>query len=164
MVWDLGILSSLVTMLFCCCSFTKSCPTLQPHGLQHAWLFCPLLSPRVCHLILCHPLLFLPSIFLLIRVFSNELILHNRWPKHWSFSFSFSISPSNEQSGFISFRMGLYDLLAIQRILKCLLQDHNFKAKLSLLYGPTFTSVHDYWKNHSFDYTDPRQQSDDSAF
>ena len=83
------------------------------------------------HLILCHLLLLLPSIFPSIRVFSNESILHIRWPKYWSFSFS--ISPSNEYSGLISFRMDWFDLLlAVQGILKCLLQHHSSKASIPL--------------------------------
>ena len=80
------------------------------------------------HLILCHPLLLLPSIFPSIRVFSNELALHNRWPKYWSFSFS--ISPSNEYSGLISFRIDWFDLLAVQETLKSLLQHHSLKASV----------------------------------
>ena len=107
------------------------------------------------HLILYHPLLLLLSIFPSIRVFSNELALHIRWPKYWSFSFS--ISPSNEYSGLISFRIDWFDLLAVQGTFKNLLQHHSSKASIlqcpSLLHGPTLTSVHDYWKNHSFDYT-----------
>ena len=75
------------------------------------------------HLILCHPLLLLPSIFSSIRVFSNESALHIRWPKYWSFSFS--ISPSNEHPGLISFRMNWLDLLAFQGTLKSLLQHHS---------------------------------------
>ena len=75
------------------------------------------------HLILRHPLLLLPSIFPSIRVFSNESVLHIRWPKYWSFSFS--ISPSNDYSGLISFRMDWLDLLAVQGTLKSLLQNHN---------------------------------------
>ena len=78
------------------------------------------------HLILCHPLLLLPSIFLSIRVFSIELALHIRWPKYWSFSFS--ISPSNEYLGLISFKIDWFDLLAVQRTLKSLLQNHSSKA------------------------------------
>ena len=77
------------------------------------------------HLILCYPLLLLPSVFLSIRVFSNELALRIRWPKYWSFSFS--ISPSNEYSGLISFRMDWLDLLAVQGTLKSLLQHHSSK-------------------------------------
>ena len=80
------------------------------------------------HLILCHPLLLLPSIFSSIRVFSNESALHIRWPKYWSFSFN--ISPSNEFSGLISFRMYWLDLLAVQRTLKSLLQHHSSKASI----------------------------------
>ena len=78
------------------------------------------------YLILCRPLLLLPSIFPSIRVFSNESALHMRWPKYWSFSFS--ISPSNEYSGLISFRMDRLDLLAVQGTLKSLLQHHSLKA------------------------------------
>ena len=80
------------------------------------------------HLILCHPLLLLPSIFLSIRVFSNESVLHIRWPKYWSFSFS--ISPSNEYSGLISFRTDWLDLLTVQETLKSLLQHHSSKATI----------------------------------
>ena len=80
------------------------------------------------HLILCRPLLFLPSIFPSIRVFSNESTLHIKWPKYWSFSFS--ICPSNEYSGLISFRIDWFDLLAIQRTLKSLLQQHSSKASV----------------------------------
>ena len=78
------------------------------------------------HLILCHPLLLLPSIFPSIKVFSNESALHIRWPKYWSFSFN--ISPTNEHSGLISFRMDWLDLLAVQGTLKSLLQHHISKA------------------------------------
>ena len=82
------------------------------------------------HIILYHPLLFLPSIFPHIRVFSNESVLHIRWTKYWSFSFSFSISPSNEYSGLISFRMDWLDLLAVQGTLRSLLQHHSSKASI----------------------------------
>ena len=80
------------------------------------------------HLILCHPLLLPPSVFPTIRVFSNESVLHIRWPKYWSFSFS--ISPSNEYSGLISSRMNWLDLLAVQGTPKSLLQHHNSKASI----------------------------------
>ena len=80
------------------------------------------------HLILCHPFLFPPSIFPSIRVFANESVLHIRWPKNWSFSFN--ISPSNEYSGLISFRMDCFDLLAVQGTLKSLLQHHSSKASI----------------------------------
>ena len=103
------------------------------------------------HLILCRSLLLLPSIFLSIRVFSNESVLPIRWPKYWSFTLS--ISPSNKYSGLISFRIDSLGLLAIQGILKSLLQHHSSKVinslALSFLYGPTLTSIHDYWKNHN---------------
>ena len=113
------------------------------------------------HFILCRPLLIPPSILPSIRVFSNEVALHIRWSKYWSFSFS--ISPSNEYSGLVSFRIDWFDLLAVQGTLKCLLQHHTqFKSisssVLSLFHGPTLTSVHDYWKNHSFDYMHLCQQ------
>ena len=89
------------------------------------------------HLILCNPLLLLPSIFSSIRVFSNESALHIRWPKYWSFSFN--ISPSNEPSGLISFRMDWLDLLAVQGTLKSLLQHHSSKA--SILWHSAFFTV-----------------------
>ena len=85
------------------------------------------------HLILCRALLFLPTIFPSIRVFSNESVLHIRWPKYWSFSFS--SSPSNEYSGLISFRMDLLNLLAVRRTLKSLLQHHSSKASILLPKG-----------------------------
>ena len=101
------------------------------------------------HLTLCHPLLLLPSIFPRIRVFSNELALRIRWSKYWSFSFV--ISPSNEYSGLISFRIDWFDLRTVQGTLKSLLQHHSSKA--SILWSSAFfivqlsqPSVHDYWK------------------
>ena len=114
--------------------------SLQPHGLQHARLPCPSLTPGACsnscplsvmpsnHLILYCPLLLLPSIFPNIRVFSNKSALRMRWPNYWSFSLS--ISPSNEHPGLISFRMDWLDLLAVQGILKSLLQHHSSKASI----------------------------------
>ena len=117
------------------------------------------------HLILCHTLLLLPSISPSIRVFSNELALHIRWPKYWSFNFS--ISPANEYSGLISFRIDRFDLLAVQGTLKSsptpLFKSINSSA-LSFLYGPTLTSIYDYWKYHSFDLMDLCWQSNVSAF
>ena len=95
------------------------------------------------HLILCHPLLLLPSIFPVIRVFSNESVLHIRWPKYWSFSFS--ITPSNEYSGLISFGMDWLDLLAVHGTLKSLLQHHSSNA--SILRCSTFLIV-----QHSYPY------------
>ena len=89
------------------------------------------------HLILCHPLLLLPSVFPSIRFFSNELALHIRWPKYWSFSFN--ISPSNEHPGLISFRMDWLDLLAVQGTLKSLLRHHS--SKVSILWCSAFFIV-----------------------
>ena len=113
--------------------------SLRPHGLQHTRLPCPSPTPGIysnscpfepvmpsSHLILCCPLLLPPSIFPSIRVFSNESVFPIRWPKDWSFSFS--ISPSNEYSGLISFRMDWLDPLAVQGTLKCLLKHHSSKA------------------------------------
>ena len=104
------------------------------------------------HLILCHPLLLPPSTSPSIRVFSNESILHIRWPKYWSFSFN--ISPSNEHPGLVSFRMDCLDPLASRDSQESSptpqFKSINFLA-LSFLYGPTLPSIHDYWKNHSFD-------------
>jgi len=104
------------------------------------------------HLILSRPLL-LPSIFPSIKVFSKESVLHIRWPKYWSFSLSISLS--NEYSGLISFRMDWLDLLAVQGTLKSLLQHHSSKSinssALSFPYSPTLISIHDHWKNHSLD-------------
>ena len=104
------------------------------------------------HLILCCPLLLLSSIFPSIRVFSNESALHIRWPEYWNFSFN--ISPSNEHSGLISFRIDWLDLLAVQGTLKSLLQHHSSKASIlqcSAFFIVQLTSIHDYWKNHSLD-------------
>ena len=97
------------------------------------------------HLILCRPLLLLPSVFPSIRVFSNELVLCIRWPKYWTFSFS--ISPSNEYSGLISFRIDWFDLLAVQGTLKSLLQHHSSKA--SILQNRFFDTELSLWSNSS---------------
>ena len=105
------------------------------------------------HLILCRPLFLPPSVFLRIRVFSNESALCIRWPKYWSVSFN--ICPSNEYSGLISFWMDWFDLLAVQRTLQESPPTPQFKSinslVLSFLHSPTLTSIHDYWKNHSLD-------------
>ena len=150
--------------------------SLQPHGLHtalQAFLSFTISSSLLRlismeslipsnHLILCRSLLLLPSIFSSISVFSSEPVLHIRWPKCWSFSTS--ISPSNEYSRLISFKINWCDLLAAQGTLRSLLQHHSSKASiLSYLYGPTLTSIHDYWKNHSFNYTDLCWQSDISV-
>jgi len=107
-------------------SYSVVSDSLQPHGLQNARLPCPLLTPEVSHLFLSHPLLLLPSIFPSIRVFSSESVLHIRWPKYWNFSFS--IRPSNEHPGLISFGIDWLDLLAVQGTLKSLLQHHTSKT------------------------------------
>ena len=111
-------------------------------------------------LILCRPLILLPPILSSIRVSSNESTVCMRWPKYWSFSFS--ISPSNEHPGLISFRMDWLDLLAVPGTLKSLLSTgwessptpqfkSNNSSALSFLHSPTLTSIHDHWKNHSLD-------------
>ena len=110
-----------------------------------------LVMPSNC-LILCHPLLLLPSVFASIRVFSSESVFHIRWPKYWSFSFN--ISPSSEYSALISFRVDWFDFLAVQGTLKSLLQHHNSKASILqclAFFMVQLISIHDYWKNHSFD-------------
>ena len=139
-------------------SFTISQSLLKPVSIE-------LVMPSN-HLILCHPLLLPPSIFPSIRIFSNEAALPIRWSKYQSFSFS--ISPSNEYPGLISFRIDWFDLLAVQGTLKSLSPALQFKSinssALSLLYGPTLISIHDYWENQSFDYMDLYQQSDISDF
>ena len=121
--------------------------SLWPHGLQHTRLPCPSPTPGQLmsiesvmtsnDLILCHPFLLPPSVFPSIRGFSNESVLHIRWPKYWSFSFS--ISPSNEYSWLTSFRIDWFDLLSVQGSLKRLLQQHSSKA--SILQGSAFFIV-----------------------
>ena len=131
-------------------SVTRSCPTLcdpmhcsTPGLLVHHQLpeltqtHAHWVGDAIQHLILCHPLLLLSSICPSIRVFSNELALHIRWPKYWSFSFN--ISPSNENPGLISFRMDWLDLLAVQGTLKSLLQHHSSKA--SILWCSVFLTI-----------------------
>ena len=105
------------------------------------------------HLILCRPLLHLPSIFPSIMVFSNESTLHIRWPKQ---SFSFNISPSNEYSGLISFKIVLISLQCkgLSRVFSNTIVQSINSSVLSHLNSPTLTSIHDHWKNHSLDYTD----------
>ena len=147
------------------CSVAQSCPTLcdpMNHTARQASLsitnsqsLLKLMSIESVipsnHLILCHPFILLPSIFLSIRVFSNESALRIRWPKYWSFSFN--ICPSNEHPGLISFRMDWLDLFTVQGTLKS--PTPQFKSinssALSFLYSPTLTSIHDYWRNRSFD-------------
>ena len=149
---------------------------ISVHSLSRVWLFA---TPRIAarqaslsitnsrsllklifiesvmpsnHLSLCRPFLLLPLIPASIRVFSNESAVHIRWPKYWSFSFN--ISPSNEHSGLVSFRMDWLDLLAVQGTLESS-PTPQFKSisslALSFLYIPTLTSIHDCWKTNSFD-------------
>ena len=128
-------------------SVAQSCLTLWPHGLQHNRLPCPSPTPKACSNShpasqWCHPtisssVVLPPSVFPSIRVFSNESVLHIRCPKYWNFSFS--IGPSNEYSGLISFRMDWLDLLAVQGTLKSLLQHHSSKA--SILWHWVFFTV-----------------------
>ena len=170
------ILLSLHTT-HCHCSVTKSCPTPYspmdrstpsysalhslPEFAQIHVLWVVMLSN---HLILCHPLFLLLSVFPSIRVFSSEWAFCIRWPKSWSSSFS--ISPFNEYSGLISFRIAWFDLLTVQRTFKSPTpQSKRISSSVPiLLYGTTLTSVHDYWEIHSFDCTDLCWQCDVSAF
>ena len=123
--------------MYCCCSVSMLCFTLcnptdysTPGSSGMSLLKFMSIDSVVLynHLILCHPLLFLPSVFPSIRVFSNESVPHIMWPNYWSFSFN--ISPSNEYSGLISCRIDWFDLLAVQETLKSLLQHHNLKASI----------------------------------
>ena len=161
-----------------CCLFAKPCLTLcnamdcSMLGflvLHHLPEFAQLMSIKSIipsnHLILCNHLLLLPSNFPSIRVFSNESTLPIRWPKYWNFSFS--INPSNEYSGLVSFRVDWSHLLAVQGTLKSLLQHHNSKASIlqySVFFMVQLSHPHGMWKNHSFDYMDLCQQNDSSAF
>ena len=145
-------------------SVTKSCPTLSTPwtvarqtslSITNSRSLLKLMSIESVmpsnHLILCHPLLLLPSIFPSIRIFSNESALHIRWPQYWSFSFS--VSPSNEYSGLSSFRIDWFDLLAVQRTLKSLLQNRSSEAAIlrsAFFMVPTLTSTRDHWKSIAF--------------
>ena len=145
----LGNLLTFSESCLCCCSVAKSCPVATPGtGARQASLSFTvsqsLLKPMFVesvlpssHLLPCLPRLLLPSVFLSITVFSSESVLHIRWPEYWNFSFS--ISPSNEYSELISFRMDWFGLLAVQGTLKSLLQHHSSKA--SVLWCSTLTSM-----------------------
>ena len=128
-------------------------PWTVPRQASLSWSLLKLMSIELVmpynHLILCCPLLLPPPIFPSTRVFSNESVLHIRWPKYWHFSFI--ISPSNEYSGLISFRMDWLDLFAVQESSPTAQFKTINSSMLSFLYGPTLTSIHEYWKNHSFD-------------
>ena len=135
--------------------WSKTCQTSM--SITNSWSFLKLMSIELVmpsnHLIFCRLLFLLRSVFPNIRGFSSESVLWIRWPKYWSFSFN--ISPSNDYSGLIFFRMDWLDLLAVQGTLKSLLQHHSSKA--SILWCSAFfivqlsTSIHKYWKNNSFD-------------
>ena len=154
----------------CCCS-----AALQPYGRHQARLPYPSPTPKSTQTHVhwvgdaiqpSHPLLSpSPLAFNLsqVRVFTNESLLRIRWSKYWSFSFN--ISPSNEHSGLISFRMDWLDLLKVQGTLKIASQLKNINSLMfNLLYGPILTSIYDYWKNHSFDSMDLCWQRNVSAF
>ena len=161
----------------CCCSVAQLCPVLcdpmdcsTPGSLSFTvsqnllkFMSIELVMPYN-YLILCYPLILTPSIFPSIRVFSNESALLIMWPKYWSFS----ISLSNEYSGLISFRIDWLKGPCSPRDSQEFSPTPQFKSisssVLSFLYSPTLTSVHDYWKHHSFDYTDLCWQSDVSTF
>ena len=145
-------MSSCVLVQFS--SFAQSCLTVcnpmdcsTPGFLVHHQLVSIESVMPSNHLVLCHPLLLLPSIFPSTEVFSNESVFCIRWPEYWSFS----ISPSNEYSGLISFRMDLFDLLAVQASPPTPQFKSINSLMLSFLCSPTLTSIRDYWKNHSFD-------------
>ena len=170
---SLGIRMSIFMRVVCSAAssllFSRSVmsDSLQLHGLKHTSLPCPAPCPGVysssCplsvmppnHLILCFPLLLLPSIFPSIRVFSQKPALHIRWAKYWSFSFI--ISPTNELPGLIS--LGWTGWISLQfkglsRVFSnTTVQKHQFSV-LSFLYSPTLRSIHDYWKNHRFNQRD----------
>ena len=144
-----------------CLTATPCTAALQASlSITNSWILLKLMSFELVmpsnHLILCCSLLLLPSTFPRIRVFPNESVLHIKWPECWSFSFS--ISPSSEYSGLISFRMDWLDLLAVQETQESS-PTPQFKSinssVLSFLYGPPLTSIHNYWKNHSFDLDEP---------
>ena len=139
-----------ISLVYFCLPFKRDKNVWHLQPLSSIWR--PLAFLPVT-LSLCCPV-FLPSIFPSIKIFSNESTLHIRWPNYWSFSFSISLS--KDYSGLISFRIDLFNLLAVQGTLKSLLQ-HQLKSinslAFNLLYGPTLTSIHDHWKNCSFGRT-----------
>ena len=172
------VLKVSALLIWCCCPFTGSYLTLcdpvdcsTPGFLSFtiSWSLLRFMSIELLmlsnHLILCPPLLLSPSVFPSVSVFANELALHIRWPQYWSFSFS--ICPSSDYSGLISFKIDWFDLLAVQGTLQessPAPQLESIDSSALSIYGPTLTSVCDYWKNPSFDYTDLCWQSDVSAF
>ena len=145
---------SLSRFLLFATPWTAACQAFL--SITNSWSLVKLMSFESVmssnHLLLCRPLLLPPSIFPSIRFFSSESALHIRWPKYWSFRFS--ISPSNEHSGLISFRMDWLDLLGVQGTQESSpapqFKSTNSSA-ISFVYSPTLTSIHDYWRNHSLD-------------
>ena len=147
--------------------WTAACQASLSFTISQSWFrFMSTELMMLCNYLIlsCSPFL-LPSVFPSIRVFSNEFALHIRWPKYWRFSFS--ISPSNEYSGLISFRIDWFDLLQSKGLSRTFsstrIQKHQFFSTQMFL-RPTLTSIYDYWRNHSFDYTDLCWQSDVFAF
>ena len=164
--------SSSLSVQFC--SVVQSCPTLcRPMNcslsITNSRNLLKLMSIKSLmlsnYLILCHPLLLLPSLFLSTRVFSNESAIPIMWPKYWSFSIN--ISPSNEYLGLITLGMTSWSLCSPRDSQESSptpqFKSINFSV-LSLFYSPSLTFIHDYCKNHSFDYTDLCQQCNVSAF
>ena len=154
-----------------CCSVTQSCPTLCDtmdcstpvfpvlrYLLNFAQTHAHWVNDASKQLIFCFPLFLLPSIFPGIRVFSSDSALQIRWPNYWSFSFS--ISPSNEYSGLVAFRMDWFDLLAVQGTLKSLLQYHNLKASI-LQHSASF--VANRWRKREDSWEYPGQQGDQTS-
>ena len=161
-----AVVQSLSYVLLFVTAWTAACQTSLSFTISWSWL--KLMSTELVmpsNLLICCPPLPLPSICPSIKVFSSEPALHIRWPEYWNFSSS--NSPFNGYSGLVSFRIDWFDLLAVQGTLKSLLQHHIWQESIlwcSAFFMPTLTSVHDYWKDHSFDYTDVCQQNDVSAF
>ena len=162
----------------CCCSVAQSYPTLcDPMDCSTPGLPVPQCLPEFAQVCVhcigdaiqpSHPLTPSspsPSIFPSIKDFSNELSVLIRWPKYWNFSFS--INPSSEYAGLTSLKIDWFDLLAVQRTFRNVLQHHSSKASVlrhCLLYGPALTTVCDNWEDHSLDYMDLSKQADISAF
>ena len=165
-------------MTYCCCLVTELCPNLHdPIDCSLPGLLSLTIAPSLpkfmsmvsvmssSHLTLWHPLLLLPSNFSQHQGLFQWVGCSIRWPKYWSFNFSFS--PSNEYSGLVSLKIDYFDLLAVQRALMSLLQHHNLKAsilELCLLNSPAPKIICDHWEDHSLDYTDLCWQSDVFAF
>ena len=161
-----SIIQNVLEHPCCCWSVTKSCLTLGPHGLQHARLPCPSLSPRIClnscpssrwcHSTILSSVVPFSSCLQSFSASRSFLVSHffTLGGQSTGVSLSLSISPSNEYSWLISFRIDWFDLSAVQGTLKSLLQHHSSKASIlqcSPFFSPALTSIHGYWKNHSFD-------------